>query len=173
MTNFRLAFETAFKQYYRKLYFFAFNLLEDEEEAKDIISDTFCSLWEQRNSLQDNGGISLSLLYTMTRNRCIDRLRHLQSKQNYLETIETEPLEILETESYEEHEKRLKCVMEAIEALSPQTRKVFEACFLECLSYNEVAKRYDISPNTVRNHVVMALKKIRAKKLVSLLLSVL
>lgn len=63
--------------------------------------------------------------------------------------------------------------MAAIEELSPQTRRVFEACFLENKSYKEVAAAMGISPNTVRNHIVSALKQIRRHNLVALLLSVL
>ena len=53
--------------------------------------------------------------------------------------------------------------MSAINQLPPQTRKVFEACFLHGKKYKEVAEEMDITINTVKTHISRALSFIRSK----------
>ena len=138
-----------------------------------MVNEAFCDIWEQREKRGSIVTPSLSLLYTIVRNKSVDYLRRRNSEQNYRDAYLLEVCTEVEAESCEEHEERLQRVMAAIEELSPQTRRVFEACFLENKSYKEVAAAMGISPNTVRNHIVSALKQIRRRNLVTLLLSVL
>lgn len=39
-------FETLFRTNYSRLYFYAFNLVNDQECAEDIVADTFSYLWK-------------------------------------------------------------------------------------------------------------------------------
>lgn len=102
--DFRTLFEQTFKQYYRKLYFFAFNFLEDEEAAKDVVNEAFCDIWEQREKRGSIVTPSLSLLYTIVRNKSVDYLRRRNSEQNYRDAYLLEVCTEVEAESCEEHE---------------------------------------------------------------------
>ena len=62
--------EQLFKRYYRQLYVYAFQILQDEEKSKDMIADTFeylCNHREQTDEQTIN-----SLLYLTLRSRCLD-----------------------------------------------------------------------------------------------------
>ena len=172
-SDFSLRFESIFKTNYKRFFVFAFNLVEDDETAKVIVNDAFCELWEQREKYNVTDEAILALLYKIIRSRCIDYIRHQQVVQNYKAYQFLEPLTEMESESYKEYEERLNRVMTAVEELSPQTRRIFEACFFQDKSYKEVADIYSISPNTVRNHIVSALKHIREKSLIWVLWSIL
>lgn len=58
-----------------KLFIHANNLINDEENAKDIVNDVFCSILENEN-LKENSDDILPLLFVMVKNKCIDFLRH-------------------------------------------------------------------------------------------------
>lgn len=58
--NKRNQFKELFEQNYSKLYYVALTFVKDEEDAHDIVSDFFASLWEQYD-----GDITL---YTRWRN---------------------------------------------------------------------------------------------------------
>lgn len=45
--NKRNQFKELFEQNYSKLYYVALTFVKDEEDAHDIVSDFFASLWEQ------------------------------------------------------------------------------------------------------------------------------
>src|SRR5580704_13847567 len=67
-------FDILFKQWYPGLAYFAFSLLKNWEEAKDISEDAFLKLWERRNQF-----ISVlrckSYLYSCVRNASLDKIR--------------------------------------------------------------------------------------------------
>lgn len=70
-----------------KLFIHANNLINDEENAKDIVNDVFCSILENEN-LKENSDDILPLLFVMVKNKCIDFLRH----KNVVTKNESNPL---------------------------------------------------------------------------------
>jgi RNA polymerase sigma-70 factor (ECF subfamily) len=53
-------------------------------------------------------------------------------------------------------------VAKAVSELPPRRKEVFELCFMEGLTYREVAEVLEISPKTVENQMGHALKSVRA-----------
>jgi RNA polymerase sigma-70 factor (family 1) len=154
-------FETLFRRYHTRLYYFACSIINDTTSAEDIVEDVFSNLWENYDDLEDKSPI-LPFLYSSTRNRCIDYLRHCDVKDRfrevYIERLNDE--NDMEDESLMHHE-RIEHIMGAIQTLSPQARKVFEACFLYGKKYKEVGEEMNISVNTVKTYVARALLYIR------------
>ena len=75
MNSSQNAIAVLYRKYWQKLYIHAYNLLNDGESAKDVLSDVFCSVLE--NSEQFEGKTDLlPLFYVMVKNRCIDHIRH-------------------------------------------------------------------------------------------------
>lgn len=155
-------FEALFRANYTRLYFYAFNLVNDQECAEDIVGDTFSYLWENYDTVV--GDVSpLPLLYSLVRNSCIDHLRHCDVKSRYASNISQNAKQWEENSDDEEHQERISQVMSAINQLPPQTRKVFEACFLHGKKYKEVAEEMGITVNTVKTLISRALSFVRNK----------
>ena len=156
-------FEKLFRDNYTRLYFYALNFINDQACAEDIVEDTFSYLWENYEDIV-NDNSPVPLLYSLIHNRCIDHLRHLEVRNKYETTLLQSP------ESWEEeddgntmHQERVDKIMMAVEELPPQTRKVFEGCFLQGKKYKEVGEELNISINTVKTHISRALAYIRGK----------
>jgi RNA polymerase sigma-70 factor (ECF subfamily) len=43
------AFNLIFNRYWEELFIFAFNILKDEDIAKDVVQEVFISVWNRRN----------------------------------------------------------------------------------------------------------------------------
>lgn len=156
-------FEKLFRDNYTRLYFYTLNFINDQACAEDIVEDTFSYLWENYEDIV-NDNSPVPLLYSLIHNRCIDHLRHLEVRNKYETTLLQSP------ESWEEeddgntmHQERVDKIMMAVEELPPQTRKVFESCFLQGKKYKEVGEELNISINTVKTHISRALAYIRGK----------
>lgn len=157
------AFEELFRVNYTRLYFYALNLINDRECAEDIVEDTFSYLWENYDTVVKEVS-PLPLLYSLVRNSCIDFLRHCDVKSRYEASIfQMTGYKEDEDDEDEYHQERITQVMSAIQQLPPQTRKVFEACFLQSKKYKEVGEEMGISINTVKTHISRALTFIRNK----------
>lgn len=45
------AFQFIFNQHYRALCYFAFTIVDNEQEAEDLVQETFSKLWDKRATL--------------------------------------------------------------------------------------------------------------------------
>lgn len=153
-------FEILFKTYHARLYFYALNIIGNQAGAEDIVEDVFSYVWENYDNVVKDISL-LPLLYSLTRSRCIDYLRHNEVRERFRETASQQPAFYETPEEESEHHERIEKVMQAVKELSPQTRKVFEACFLHGKRYKEVCTELDISINTVKTHITRALAFIR------------
>ncbi|MEO9870932.1 MAG: sigma-70 family RNA polymerase sigma factor, partial [Ekhidna sp.] len=80
----KIALETLFKLYYDKLLHLSKNYLTREEDGEEIVQNVFLKMWEQREKLKDVSNIN-SYLHTMTKNACLDYLKHEKVKLGYIE----------------------------------------------------------------------------------------
>ncbi len=152
-------FESLFDAHYNSLYHHALSFVRDEEEAKDIVMDTYEHLWNNFCKI-DRFDSLRPFLYTLVYNRCIDFLRREKSKERYLRYSEES---VNTTEDYKGYEEVIQEVMQAIDQLAPQTALVLKKCFVERKKYKEVGEELNISVNTVKWHVVKGLGELRAR----------
>src|SRR5688572_10066702 len=68
------SFDFFFRQYYTALCYFANSILHNEEEARDIVQDSFVKLWDSQ-TINERSETVKSFLYTAVRNKCVDLLR--------------------------------------------------------------------------------------------------
>ncbi len=68
------AYTIIFDNYFDRLRWRALKLLKSEFWAEEIVQDVFMTLWNNRENLIDIDTPS-SYLFTMTSNRCFDRIR--------------------------------------------------------------------------------------------------
>lgn len=160
--NDHLAYTEIFDRYKVILYKHACKLLNDYEEANDVIQDTFVKLWEKRDSLNLNGSLS-SYLYSAVRNRIFNLMSHQKVALKYLNS--TFDFEARDSFIVEEDimMKELAAIIESeIDALPPKMREVFRLS-REKSSYKEVAQVLNISDKTVKQQVYNAVKILRLK----------
>lgn len=155
-------FDQIFRQYYQELYFFAMQLLHDQEDSKDVVSDAFEEVWSHFSSVKKE--TVRYFLYRIIRNRCIDILRHRKIQIQHAELMlqVTKPYdESMDTLEWQEREARIK---EILDAMKPPTRDIFIACYVDHKKYAEVATLMAISIDTVKKHIKKALRFIREKR---------
>ena len=71
------AFKKLFDDYYPILCVFASHYIEDKEVCKDIAQDVLLAYWERKEDFDDILKVK-SFLYTVTRNKCLNHLKHEQ-----------------------------------------------------------------------------------------------
>lgn len=154
--------EDLFKSHFHQLYVHAYGWVRDEENAKDIVHDAFCYLWENYERYEKEDNHLLALLYTLVRSRSIDYLRHSQSRENYIQ----EQIEFDDSNrsDYDDYDDILARIMGAIRRFPPQTRRIFTECILHHKSYKEVGELLNISPLTVKTVMARAFKALREQR---------
>jgi RNA polymerase sigma-70 factor (ECF subfamily) len=153
--------EYLFKTWYEPLCKYAYSILKDEFEAEDAVQKVFFRLWDDRHHTTITTSVK-SYLYMAVHNTSLNRVKQLKVQQMHNQQIALEG-QVEHNEVYEgivEKELNSK-IMLAIAALPPRCREVFELSRFEMMSYKEIAQQLEISPNTVENQIVKALKLLR------------
>lgn len=157
--------------YFPKMVRFAREYVLAEEEAKNIVQDLFLYLWERRDTLGAVSNLN-AFLFTLLKNRCIDYYRHfiqIHAKKESLDRVQErelhlrmESLQQFDTHMFTEEEIE-ELLEKAIANLPEKCRQVFILSRMEGFKHEEIAKQLDISVHTVQNHIVSALRKLKAE----------
>lgn len=154
-------FEQVFRNYYERLCNYANTILNDMDEAEEIVQGTFLGLWEKRSHIQIRSALK-AYLYQSVRNSCLNHLDHLKVRRahrdHYLYTSEVSVDSGSQATIAHELEKQIE---EAISSLPPQCQTVFRLSRFEGLTYAEIAEQLNISVKTIENHMGKALKIMR------------
>ena len=165
--------EAAFAELYRRykgcLYLHAYRMLQDKDEAMDIVQEFFANIWARRHTLVIPNTVN-SYLYGAIRNRILNFIAHQKVVARYTDTLNNY-LEAGTPATDEKFlEKELISLIENEVALLPaKMRQVFELSRKYDLSHKEIATQLNISDKTVKKQVSNAIKIIRLKLKVSLL----
>lgn len=144
---------------------FARNYISANEDVENIVQDVFLVLWEKKDELELSCTLT-TYLFTLVKNRCLNFLRHKLIEEEYNTQLKDElgfKLYALESLEYSYHsEKELQEIIQrALDTLPERCREVFIKSRIEGLKYKEISDELGISVNTVENHIVTALKKLR------------
>jgi RNA polymerase sigma-70 factor, ECF subfamily len=131
-----------------KLFRFAFRLLQNVQEAEDVIQDVMAGVWVRR---EEWGQWKSLEAYCMaaTRNQCIDRIRKQRYRQEKEKTIPAagsvqDPLEKMMSKEMTGRIRRIMAALPENQQLVMHLREV------EGFSYNEIAEVLNISLDQVK-----------------------
>ena len=153
-------FRELFTQNYSRLYHAALYLTNDSEAAKDVVNDTFASLWEEWQTGNAEKVYTYTYLFRMVRGRCVDLLRHQEVRSKHARLYKLLYQDGL-LEEDEEKESRLDIIYKVMEEMPPRTRFVLEQCYFERKKYSEVAEIRGLSRDGIRAQVMKGLSMLR------------
>ena len=155
------AFDLIFRTWYAPLVQFAERMLREREAAEETVQDVMLELWKRRASLVIQGSPQ-AYLFQSTRNRALNRLRHLRVENR--EEFDTDTLAAPSSADAGASEQEIEVALrEAIASLPPRCRQVFDLNRVQGLKYAEVAAALDISVKAVEAHMARALRTLRER----------
>jgi len=156
------AFQKIYGVYSEPVYQLAYRFLKNPVWCEEIVQDVFLKLWLHREGLDEEGNTWL-YLYVITKRLCLNWLREIRKSairfdelMNHMEQRYDQTEEALFAADMDRHAQQI------IAALPRQQRLVFRLSRMEGLSHKEIAKELGLSPNTVKNHMVQALKTLKS-----------
>jgi RNA polymerase sigma-70 factor (family 1) len=153
------AFTRLVDLYWNKVYSHALAYAKSSPRAQEITQDVFLQVWNKRETLRDVNDFK-NFLFIFSKNQIISSMRKKLDDLTGKDPVEM-PEDILIPDRQLEYKQAHNKVMEAIEDLPPTRKIVFQLSRLEGLTYDEISQRLNISRNTVKEHIVLALSFIR------------
>ncbi|MCC5934952.1 MAG: RNA polymerase sigma-70 factor [Balneolales bacterium] len=164
------AFDRLFRAFFKPLVMFSCRYVSDQSTASDIVQDAFVKLWQNRTKLSGVAS-ARAYIYTTARNLSLNHIRDNARMETGNEMSEMQPSEINETSVSwndafsEEHSEsiyeRMQLLYHWVSQLSDRQREAFELSRFEGLDHHEVAAVMKVSPRTVNNHIVDALRNLQ------------
>lgn len=157
------AFDAIYNTYCHKLHGFVLRYLKQEEDAEGIVQEVFIKIWESRGKIDVYASFE-SFLFTIAYNSTMSLLRKrvIESKSREflksLQQIDTTDQVIDEIQFKELNQK----VQTLLNKLTPRPKEIYLLSREEGLTHKEIAKKLDISENTVKNHLVSTLKYLKS-----------
>jgi RNA polymerase sigma-70 factor (ECF subfamily) len=153
------SFNQCFTQMFPSMCIYAEKYVGEYDIAKDIVQEMFLKLWGIFSDFDSDIAIK-AYLYRSIRNATINYLEHLKVEDKYskrkLAEINSEQnflSQIIEKETH-------RIIYQAIEEL-PKKRKQIILLSINGLSNPEIAKKLDISINTIKTQKSEAYKQLR------------
>ena len=168
----RRAFDDLFRILYPRLVHFSMRYVHDRAAACDMVQDAFVALWQKRHGIDPNQALR-SYLYTAVRNRSLNWLQHSANKN---ESIHDRPSMHLVSDdrmdkasfSDSDPDPDSKTTLSDlfrnwIAELPERRQEAFELSRFDGLTHDEIAGIMNVSPKTVNNHIVSALRHLRER----------
>jgi RNA polymerase sigma-70 factor (ECF subfamily) len=142
-------------------YGLAARLLGLNQEAEDVVQESFLALWRQAERLDAPRGIR-SYLLTIVHNKAVDRVRR-RGRRNETLLDPMAPLPASGGDPVESAERLAdrESVRGALQGLPEEQRRTVEMTYFNGLTINEVAARMGVPAGTVKSRLRLALGHLR------------
>jgi len=131
--------------------------------AEDLTQDILIKLWINRGKLElidDQDSYVLAIV----RNHIRDHFKKMIREQSYLDkVIEHMPRHDDSIYRTIQGNQLRESIHNVVKQLPERQKEVYNMVYLQGKSHKEIAKQLEISPYTVKNHCVQALKVIKSK----------
>jgi len=155
------AFAIVYEHYRKRIYTVSLQYLRSETQAEDAVQEIFLKLWRLEDHLKAVKNLEAYLMQ-LTKYKCLNMLRRVKLESLHIEPM---PEEFDAVDSDTEDQILLndtrKVVNDGIALLPPQQKLVYNLCHVEGMKYEEVAQKLQLSPETVRSHLKLALRFLR------------
>ena len=158
------AFRWVVQKYQRLVFSLALKMLYHEEEAKDMVQETFIRVWQHIDDY-DSKRPFVTWLYTIASHQCLDRQK---SAKVIVSLPEDDVLLRQFASSYDEqrmleNNEWISIVRVLANGLSTKQRLVFTLCQLEGLSSQEVEQITGLDARQVKSNLYVARQTIRKR----------
>ncbi|MEZ4988007.1 MAG: sigma-70 family RNA polymerase sigma factor [Saprospiraceae bacterium] len=146
-----------------QLFRFALRLVNDRDDAEDVVQEVMIKLWKQGQELLKVQNMEAWCM-KLTRNQALDRL-----KSGYTKRKTTWPQDLALTEQGNEPDKQLETadtlayIRQLMEALPENHRSVIHLRDVEGMSYQEIADVLDMTMPQVKTNLFRARNTLKSQ----------
>ena len=167
------AFSALYESTQRDMYYIALKYMKNEEDAMDVLQDSYIKAWQSLTSLKDPASFRawFGRIVANTAKNTLAKKRPMLFSQlegendegeQFALDIEDEKSEFQPERSYTQKETQ-ELVHELIDSLSDEQRLCILMYHLDDQSIKDIAETFGISENTVKSRLLYGRKAIKAK----------
>jgi len=160
----RAAFDMLYERYSQLVFNLGNKIVKDHDYAGEVLQSVFVQIWNKADTYNSKKGAVSTWIINITRNKSIDILRKTKKQKLNVDL----DLDNLESDSaYEftlsERSERREIIMNAMESISPEQRKIIELIYFEGYTHKEASEILNIPLGTAKTRVHLGIAKLRDK----------
>ena len=156
------SFKRLFDTYKNRVYGYVLAIAHSPYAAEEITQEIFIKLWLCQDILHEVDNLD-GYIFTIARNRTLNYLRKAAYDTRLLRELQDRAMpqynNVEDRAVVSEYEQLLR---DALSRLSPQRRRVYQLSRDGGMNHEEIAEQLHLSRNTVKTHMVEALRFIRS-----------
>jgi RNA polymerase sigma-70 factor, ECF subfamily len=158
------SFRKIVESYQAMIYSLAFRLMCNEEEAKDVVQETFMRVWMNLSSYESDKKFS-TWVYAIATNLCLDMLK--SAKRNFqVNSNDTTLFNLVSSENIEQkliNSELAEIILTLTDELTPKQKIVFTLRYLEELEVDEIIQITGMTADKIKSNLFLARLTIRQK----------
>ena len=151
-----------YDRYDRILFGLLMRILNNREEAEDVLQEVFLQVWRKAADFDESRGRPFTWLVTLARSRAIDRLRTLASRERVAEAGAREVSEVISdaaTDALKSEQRGL--VSDALAKLPDEQKRPIMLAYFDGLTQTEIATRLGAPLGTVKTRMRTGMIRLR------------
>ena len=157
----RAAFSDLYTQVSSKLLGVLIRMLGQRAEAEDALQEVFTKVWLRAGKYDPDRGSAAAWLTTMARNHAIDRLRARPPRSDGDDALPDIPDTSLRADERLIAMGEARRITDCFATLEPDRSAAVKGAYLDGLSYDDLARRFDVPLNTMRTWLRRGLLSLR------------
>lgn len=159
----KLAFQIVFDAYWAVLYRQALKKVQCKDQAKDLVQDTFVTLWDKMDNWEMESSV-LAYLYAILRNKVLNLYVKNETRARYALSVTTNEIPY---DAYAQDavlEKELTSIINhEIANMPPRMREIYLLKRDNDISIKQIAIDLSLSEQTIKNQLQTAYQRLRAR----------
>lgn len=152
--------EGYFRQYFEVLHRYAYTIVKDSDEAKDVVQNVFLQLWQRKNDIAIQQSVR-SYLYTATHNTSLNSLRSNKTRTGHQQNAAAQSSFTGSLPDETDSREIRREILAALQHLPEKCRLIFYKNRFEEKTYAEIARELNLSVKTVEAQMGKALRILR------------
>lgn len=163
--------ELIFNEYYDRLVYFSFKIVNDKQDAEDAVQEAFVKYWNNKERISGEQSMIKSYLYTTVRNISLNIVRH----RRVVKDFEQRPFSLAEKEEDVINKiiqtEVLTKICAVMASMPDGCRKISWMGYIDGMKNREIAEELGVSMNTVKTQKQRGAKILRTKLIPELIIS--
>lgn len=154
------AFRLLFDRYHPFIYSFALRMTTSDPIAKDVVQDVMIKIWINRQTLHTIDNLP-AYINRMTRNQVLNGMKRKAHEESLIRELHPGREDHNPTEEAALGKELEQLLHKAIGQLPAQQQKVYRMSRIEGLKHEDIANELNISRETVKKHMMAALRSVK------------